>query len=147
MTTGTRIRTRRWNDPAGPGDGRRILVCRYRPRGLRQDRETWDEWITPLAPSVGLHADAYGKRGRAPLAWPEFRRRYLAEMRAPDAAAAIDALARRGAAGETITLLCSSACTDESRCHRSLLRTLIAKRIRAVGARGARTRDRGSAAG
>jgi hypothetical protein len=34
-------------------------------------------------------------------------------------------LARRSQAGETITLLCSSACTRESRCHRSLLKELI----------------------
>jgi hypothetical protein len=34
-------------------------------------------------------------------------------------------LARRVAGGETITLLCSSKCDRESRCHRSLLRELI----------------------
>jgi len=34
-------------------------------------------------------------------------------------------LAARVRQGETITLLCSSACVDESRCHRSLLRELI----------------------
>ena len=134
------VRTRRWNDPPERGDGRRILVCRYRPRGLRKADETWDEWRKALAPSVELHADAYGKRGRPPLAWPEFRRRYRAGMRAPAAEAAIDELARRVAAGETITLLCSSACTDEPRCHRSLLRALIAQRVRAASARGARTR-------
>jgi hypothetical protein len=31
--------------------------------------------------------------------------------------------------GETITLLCSSACTRESRCHRSLLKELIERRL------------------
>ncbi len=30
------IRTKRWNDPRDPGDGFRLLVCRYRPRGLRK---------------------------------------------------------------------------------------------------------------
>jgi hypothetical protein len=27
--------------------------------------------------------------------------------------------------GETVTLLCSSACTDESRCHRTIVKHLI----------------------
>lgn len=43
------------------------------------------------------------------------------------------ALANRVAAGETITLLCSSACTDEHRCHRTLLKALVERR--AAGAR------------
>jgi hypothetical protein len=34
-------------------------------------------------------------------------------------------LARRAAAGETITLLCSSACDDPARCHRTLLARLV----------------------
>ena len=35
------------------------------------------------------------------------------------------ALADRARAGETITLLCSSACTDPQRCHRTLLARLL----------------------
>ena len=38
----------------------------------------------------------------------------------------IRALAARVAGGETVTLLCSSACTDPSHCHRTLLARLIA---------------------
>ena len=131
------IRTRRWNDPSEPGDGLRLLVCRYRPRALRKADETWDAWWKQLGPSIVLHADAYGRRGRAPLAWAEFRRRYRAEMHAPEAAGAIDELARRVADGESITLLCSSACTDERRCHRSLLRALIEARGATLSRRGA----------
>jgi uncharacterized protein YeaO (DUF488 family) len=123
------IRTRRWNDPSERGDGLRLLVCRYRPRALRKADETWDAWWKPLGPSIELHAAAYGKRG-APIAWADYRRRYLAEMRAPAARAAIDELARRVADGETVTLLCSRACTDEARCHRSLLRELVEARAR-----------------
>jgi hypothetical protein len=37
----------------------------------------------------------------------------------------IGELAKRSQAGETITLLCSSSCERESRCHRSLLKDLI----------------------
>ncbi len=57
------------------------------------------------------------------LPWASYRRRYLDEMKMQRAR--IIALADRVRAGETITLLCSSACIRESRCHRSLLRELI----------------------
>ena len=117
------IRTKRWDDPSEADDGFRLLVCRYRPRGLPKSDETWDAWQPNLGPSKDLHAAAYGKRGK--FTWDEYRRRYLAEMKSQ--AAAIEELAKRVAAGETITLLCSSSCERESRCHRSLLRELILK--------------------
>jgi hypothetical protein len=37
----------------------------------------------------------------------------------------IESFARRVREGDTITLLCSSACEDEARCHRSIVRELI----------------------
>jgi uncharacterized protein YeaO (DUF488 family) len=117
-----RIKTRRWNDPIEPDDGFRLLVCRYRPRGVRKADETWDAWLPNLGPSPALHADNYGKRGE-PIAWSEFRRRYLIEMRPQSAT--IRELARRAREGETITLLCSSACIEPERCHRTLLRWLV----------------------
>jgi uncharacterized protein YeaO (DUF488 family) len=116
------IRTRRWDDPREPSDGTHILVTRYRPRGLRKDQETWQEWLAHLGPSKALHAAAYGKSG-TPIAWAIYRAAYLREMR--EQRDAIRALADRVRGGETITLLCSSACVRESRCHRSLLKELI----------------------
>jgi len=120
------IRTRRWNDPERSGDGLRVLVCRYRPRGLPKAKETWDAWLKDLGPSRELHADFYGKNG-PPISWPEYRRRYLSEMEAQEAL--IDSLAQRVRKGETVTLLCSSACTDPSHCHRALLERLIEDRL------------------
>src|SRR5215813_5649882 len=72
------IRTRRWNDPAQPGDGLRLLVCRYRPRGVAKADETWDEWWPDLGPSRALHAAYWGK-GQEPIGWPAYRQRYLEE--------------------------------------------------------------------
>ncbi len=117
-----RLHTKRWNDPSGPDDGFRLLVCRYRPRGVRKEDETWDAWWPHLAPSRELHADYYGKHG-PPIGWPEFERRYVAEMR--EQREAIEELAGRLASGERVTLLCSSACTDPARCHRTLLARLV----------------------
>ena len=116
------IKTKRWDDPVEADDGVRILICRYRPRALRKEEETRDEWLPALAPSPALHSAAYGKRGNA-LAWPTYRTLYLREMQSQ--MRLVHELAERARSGETLTLLCSSACTREARCHRSLLRELI----------------------
>jgi uncharacterized protein YeaO (DUF488 family) len=121
-----RIKTKRWDDPKDADDGFRLLITRYRPRGLPKAEETWDAWQPNLGPSKALHAAAYGKAGLK-FHWDDYRRRYLAEMRTQTVA--IEELAKRVAAGETITLLCSSQCVRESRCHRSLLRELIEARM------------------
>jgi uncharacterized protein YeaO (DUF488 family) len=117
------IRTKRWNDPAEDGDGYRLLVTRYRPRGVRREEEPWDAWCIALSPSIDLHAAAYGKGDVAPIAWDEYERRFLTEMERQRFW--IDGFARRVRSGETLTLLCSSACIDEARCHRTLLAKLI----------------------
>ncbi|HXG11548.1 MAG TPA: DUF488 family protein [Gemmataceae bacterium] len=117
------IRTKRWDEPVEPEDGYRLLICRYRPRALPKAKETWHAWDKDLGPSKELHARFYGKPGYKRVSWEEYRRLYLKEMQSQKAK--IEELARRAAAGETITLLCSSACLDESRCHRTLLRGLI----------------------
>lgn len=118
------VRTKRWNDPAGQDDGFRLLICRIRPRGVAKADETWDEWWPDLGPSRELLAAFKGKAG-APLAWDTYVSRYLDEMTAPASIWRIRALTGRVAAGETITLLCSSACTDPTHCHRTLLARMI----------------------
>jgi len=120
------IRLKRWDDPAEADDGFRLLICRYRPRGVRKENETWDDWWKELGPSTQLHADFYGKNG-PPITWEEYRQRYLDEMQAQKER--IADLARKVAAGETLTLLCSSACARAARCHRSLLRLLIEEAV------------------
>ena len=121
------IRTRRWNDPPEPGDGFRLLVTRYRPRGVKSSDETWDAWDPALGPSKALHAAVYGKAG-APIGWDEYRARYLEELAEQEYR--LTALANRVRAGETITLLYSSHCTDPERCHRTLLARLVEERAR-----------------
>jgi uncharacterized protein YeaO (DUF488 family) len=125
------IKTKRWNDPAEEDDGFRLLICRYRPRGVRKTDETWDAWQSRLGPSRDLHAAFYGKHG-PPITWDEYKARYLEEMGAQQEA--IAALANRVRSGETITLLCSSACADATHCHRTLLKGLIMAQVSSLDA-------------
>ena len=123
------VRAKRWNDPTSPDDGLRLLICRYRPRGVRKQDEPWDAWCPALAPSKELHAAVYGKAGPA-IDFDEYARRFRVEM-APRGYW-IAGFAERVRAGETITLLCSSACTDEACCHRSIVKELIEAAVRSA---------------
>jgi uncharacterized protein YeaO (DUF488 family) len=122
------LKTKRWNDPIKKSDGFRLLICRYRPRGVRKEEESWDHWCADLGPSRELHAAFYGKNG-APISWEEYRKRYLQEMESQQDY--VNELVEMVVEGKSITLLCSSACEDASHCHRSLLRHLIEERVAA----------------
>lgn len=116
------LKTKRWDDPVEPGDGLRVLVCRYRPRALPKAKETWDVWYADLGPSKALHRRFYAKSGE-PLPWEEYEQQYLKEMQTQQKR--IARLAQLVRQGFTMTLLCSSACEDPARCHRTLLQQLI----------------------
>ena len=99
----TDLCVKRVYDPADPGDGFRVLVDRLWPRGLRKDAAAIDLWAKDATPGVDLrrwfHADRDARRA-------EFRERYLAELDASGAAAALaDELSTR----DTVTLLTASA--------------------------------------
>lgn len=115
------IKTKKWKEPAEPGDGTRIFVARYRPRYLRKGDETWDEWRKELAPSRELHAAWYGKHEQPRISFHEYARRYREEMEAQSET--IGELARRLVNGATLTLLCF--CAEEFRCHRTLLKEMV----------------------
>ncbi|WP_127509760.1 DUF488 domain-containing protein [Actinoplanes solisilvae] len=54
----------------------RVLVDRLWPRGLSKARAALDEWCKQVAPSPGLRT----WYGHVPERFPEFRRRYEAEL-------------------------------------------------------------------
>lgn len=70
------IRVKRVYDPAVRGDGRRILVDRLWPRGLSKATFRADAWLKEIAPSDALRRWF----GHEPARWPEFVRRYHAEL-------------------------------------------------------------------
>jgi uncharacterized protein YeaO (DUF488 family) len=127
------LKTRRWNDPREPDDGLRVLISRYRPRGVSKAAETWDQWWPELGPSRALHAAFYGKgegessAGAGGLPFAQYLPRYHEEMQSQ--VFRIRALADLVASGETVTLLCSSACIDPAICHRTILQGLIEARV------------------
>jgi uncharacterized protein YeaO (DUF488 family) len=63
-------------EPPAPGDGRRILVERLWPRGMKKEALAADAWAKEVAPSTELRQWFGHEVGR----WEEFRRRYRAEL-------------------------------------------------------------------
>jgi uncharacterized protein YeaO (DUF488 family) len=97
-----------YEDPA-PADGARVLVDRVWPRGLRKDAARLDDWAKDVAPSADLRT----WYGHDPAKFTEFRRRYVAELRAPEGRAAVARL-RALAAGGRVTLLSATRDIDIS---------------------------------
>lgn len=71
------IRLKRAYEPADAGDGVRLLVDRLWPRGVSKERAALDDWLKDIAPSTELRQWF----GHDPDRWPEFQRRYRAELR------------------------------------------------------------------
>lgn len=82
---------RAYEAPA-PTDGKRILVDRLWPRGLAKVKARIDLWLKDVAPSTELRQWF----GHDPVKWPEFRKRYRAELKANPALEELRALSRRG---------------------------------------------------
>jgi uncharacterized protein YeaO (DUF488 family) len=124
------VRIVRLGSPRHPGEGLRIGTVRRPPRGVPRDeytsRDIYDVWLPTLAPSEALLKDARAALAEGgEKAWKAFVRRYRAEMKSPDARALLDVLA---ALSHQSDFAVGCYCADESRCHRSVLRELLAER-------------------
>jgi uncharacterized protein YeaO (DUF488 family) len=82
--------------------------------------DVWFPNLSPSAETVQLGLGAADER-----AWAAFRRKFRQEMSAPDRSRELDVLATLSH-HSNFSLGCY--CQDESRCHRSLLRELLAER-------------------
>lgn len=113
------IRVRRVYDPVEPGaDGVRVLVDRLWPRGLAKAAAAVDEWPRAVTPSAELRKWFHGGGSAG-----EFRRRYEAELAAPEAVAELARLRGLAAAGP-VTLL--TAVKDPASGHAAVLARLLA---------------------
>jgi len=72
------IRTKRIYEPPAPEDGKRLLVDRLWPRGVKKEALRLDAWLKDAAPSEELRRWF----GHDPAKWEEFKRRYFAELEA-----------------------------------------------------------------
>ena len=95
------VRLKRAYEPASAEDGYRVLVDRLWPRGVSKEQAKLDEWDQELAPSRQLREWF----GHEPDRFPEFRRRYIDELRANRAR--LRELRRRARTG-TLTLVYSA---------------------------------------
>lgn len=114
----------RLGSPRSDGEGLRIGTVRRPPRGIRKAdlarRDFFDVWFPNLAPSEAL---LKASRPNDEQAWKTFERRFRAEMRAPAAHRDLELFA---ALSHELDFSIGCYCADESRCHRSVLRELLA---------------------
>jgi uncharacterized protein YeaO (DUF488 family) len=113
--------------PRRPNEGLRLGTVRRPPRGVPKAEfaklDFYDVWLPNLAPSAELVA--FAQQSRDEQSWKTFERKYRAEMNKPDAARLLDLLA---ALSHQTSFSVGCYCENEERCHRSLLKKLLAER-------------------
>lgn len=97
------IQLKRAYEPVDASDGKRVLVDRIWPRGVRKDELRADRWDKELGPSTELRKWF----GHDPARWDDFQRRYRQELAAPDKRAMIEQLADEAREG-MLTLVYSA---------------------------------------
>lgn len=125
----------RLGDPRSAGEGLRLGTVRRPPRGVKKEDfarlDYYDLWLPDLAPSAGLLSYAMAEPF-TDARWAKFSRDYRREMKEPEKERLLQLLA---ALSHQTDFAVGCYCENEERCHRSLLRELLAER----GARLIRT--------
>jgi uncharacterized protein YeaO (DUF488 family) len=121
------IRVVRLGTARAAGEGPRLGTVRRPPRGVPKARfakdDWYDAWLPDLAPSDALVKQ--GLRASSAKEWEAFAKKYRREMSAPASARLLDVLALLS---HSANFSVGCYCEDESRCHRSVLRKLLAER-------------------
>ncbi len=116
----------RLGTPRKPHEGLRIGTVRRPPRGVPKSqfakRNYYDVWLPNLSPSQALVT--FALQSHDDRAWNQFERKFRAEMKKPDASRFLDVLA---ALSHHTNFAVGCYCEDESRCHRSVLKKLLAE--------------------
>ncbi len=112
------IQTKRVYEPESSRDGKRFLVERLWPRGIKKENLDIDAWLKDIAPSTELRQWF----NHDPAKWNEFQKRYRAELRAHQATLTpLMAAAHRG----NVTLLYSAR--DQEHNNAVVLKSYIEK--------------------
>ncbi len=115
------IRIKRTSEPFETSDGKRFLVDRLWPRGVRKEALRMDGWLKDVAPGTDLRKWF----AHDPEKWDAFRQRYFAELDAqPEALQKLLAAARAG----RVTLLYSAR--DREHNQAVALREYLLKKAR-----------------
>lgn len=121
------IRIIRLGSPREKEEGLRIGTVRYPPRGVPKSeyakRNFYDVWLPILSPSQELLKEGNSSRDEA--GWSVFKKRFRSEMKRPEASKVLDLLA---ALSHQTDMSIGCYCSDENRCHRSVLRELLMER-------------------
>jgi uncharacterized protein YeaO (DUF488 family) len=108
------------------GEGLRVGTVRRPPRGVPKKEyasQNWyDVWLPNVAPTPELMK--IGKAAESEKAWAAFVKKYRSEMAAPEKSRILDLLA---ALSHHANLSVGCYCENEHRCHRSILRELLAE--------------------
>ena len=123
----------RLGTPRQRDEGLRLGTVRRPPRGVPKadfaKRDFYDVWLPNLSPSEPRLKRALASQDphseNPDRAWKAFERKFRAQMSQHDAAHLPDLLAALSH-GTNFSLGCY--CADEKRCHRSILRKLLAER-------------------
>lgn len=111
-----KIRLKRVYEPPARSDGLRLLVERLWPRGMTKEAAVIDQWMKEIAPSPALRQ----WYAHDPEKWPEFQRRYAAELKAnKDAVAALRAVCAKS----PVTFVYSAK--DEEKNSAALLKAFL----------------------
>jgi uncharacterized protein YeaO (DUF488 family) len=120
------IRVVRLGSPRVRDEGLRLGTVRRPPRGVPKSeyasRDFYDVWLPDLAPSEVLLKQ--GQQAGDDKAWRRFEQKYRAEMKRPEAARLLALLA---AMSRQTNFSLGCYCADEARCHRSILKALLAE--------------------
>jgi uncharacterized protein YeaO (DUF488 family) len=110
------VRLKRAYEPASRADGKRVLVDRLWPRGVKKTEAKIDAWMKEIAPSAELRKWF----AHDPHRWAEFRRRYKEELKEHT-----DEIARLRTIAEDGRLTLVFAARDEAHNDAVVLRELI----------------------
>jgi uncharacterized protein YeaO (DUF488 family) len=121
------LRIIRLGTPRLPKEGLRIGAVRRPPRGVRKERYAADDWYDIWYPDLSPTPELIAQVKAAPTerGWDAFVRAFRAEMNEPTPRRTLDLLA---ALSRDANFSIGCYCEDESRCHRSVLRQLLAER-------------------
>lgn len=113
--------------PRKRDEGLRIGTVRRPPRGVPKTefakRNFYDIWLPNLSPSQELVK--FAQQSQDEKSWKTFQRKFRAEMNTPEAARLLDLLA---ALSHETNFSVGCYCENEERCHRSVLKKLLAER-------------------